>query len=305
MSIQRLERANGRNGKRAEDTANLFTGLIRTIDGEKWHKIKNNIPRIAPASFRDGTSDQLSFPFEPLEKFLLNTLAVDISLADVGTEIESPVTIVDELKIQLSDLEATISKLQVAYKASPDSELLIQMAISLSADRTKLLKAIEAEESKIVSQPTDELKEIKALLDDSHKAEARAKLQLIIRRLVKEIRMVTFGTRRSPCKAAEVQIYFRAGGIISCAICCEADRVLSNIQARNLPIVDFRAMGERLTDYLKLREQFYLATFQQFFDVRCERVKLESNGAGKIAQGKWQSQPIGDFLEGMTRLPKA
>ena len=291
LIIQRKGRAAGRNGKKAEDTANLFQGLIRTVDGEKWHKIKKNIPRIAPASFRDGTTDQLSFPFEPLENFLLNILAIDISLADIGSEVESPISLLDTLKVQLSELETKIAKLQDAYKNSPDSDLLIQMAISLSADKTKLLTAIEAEESKVVSRPVDEIAEIKSMLKDSSKPIVRAKLKLIISRLVKEIRMVVVGTRRSPCKAAELQIYFRAGGTVSCAIACEADRVLTTTKTRDFPsFVDFRMSGERLNGYLKLRERFYLATFQQYFDKRCNRPN--------------DTDPVGDFFAGFVALPK-
>ncbi len=291
LTIERKGRAAGRNGKKAEDTANLFQGLIRTVDGEKWHKIKKNIPRIAPASFRDGTTDQLSFPFEPLEKFLLNTLAVDISLADIGGEVESPVRIVDSLRIQLAELETKIAKLRIAYKNNPDSDLLIQMAISLSTDKNNLVKAIEAEESKVVSKPVDELAEIKSMLAKSDQPAVRTRLKLIIGRLVKEIRMVVFGTRRSPCKMAELQIYFRAGGVISCAIACEADRVLTTLKQRGFPIiVDFRVSGERLTQYIKLREQFYLATFQQYFDKRCNRPN--------------DSDPVGDYFEGVISLPE-
>ena len=289
LTALRQSRSGGRNGKRPEDTANIFQGLIKTLGGEKFHKIKKNIPRIAPASFRDG-SNPLSFPFDPLERFLLQVLAVDIQLSDIGLAVDSPISKSEALRSQLSAMETKLIKLQAAYKTSPDSDVLIQMILSFEADKAKLQTEINTEESKTVSQPSTELAEIKTLLAKSNESESRSKLKVIIRSLVSDIRMVIFGIKGSPLKTAEIQIYFRQGGFATCSITCEADKIISTIRTRNWSCnEDFREKSSRLTRYMEIRETFYLALYQQYFDTRCKRAN--------------NTDPVGDFISQYAHLP--
>lgn len=228
MQMLRKSRGGGRVGRNVADVANLFSGLmIEPSTGEKYHKITKHRDdaRIAPSSFRDGGMP-LSFPFNPLESFLLRVISDKISLEDIqGNAIEQPVSDVDALRGKLAETDAKIGKLNKAMLESPDITLLIEQTKLLDAKRNELREAIDTAESKIESKPAKELTEIREYMKEGD----RQKLQAGIRRLVSEIRMVITGIKNSPFKAIDCQIYFRAGGAVMVSLGCEVNRPIASV----------------------------------------------------------------------------
>ncbi len=267
VQLLRKSRGGGRVGRNVADVANLFSGLmIEPSTGEKYHKITKGESRIAPSSFRDG-GNPLSFPFAPLESFLLKVISDKISLEDIqGNAIEQPVSDVDALRGKLAETDAKIGKLNKAMLESPDITLLIEQTKLLDAKRKELREAIDAAESKIESKPAQELTDLREYI----KKGDRQKLQAVIRQLVSEIRIVISGIKNSPFKAVDCQIYFRAGGAVMVSMGCEANRPIASVGIGVEQIAPEHDMRNwpACADWIERKKKQHLLVFKMISDNR-------------------------------------
>lgn len=100
-------------GPVGDQVANLFTGILfNARDGQPFHRIVKNVPRLISASFRNGLSggDTQSIPYGLFEKIFLLVVGTELKLEDIAGNAEAIVDPEVGLNAELDEIDRKIEQ---------------------------------------------------------------------------------------------------------------------------------------------------------------------------------------------------
>lgn len=226
-------------GPTGDQVANLFTGLLRNVrDGELYHRIIKNMPRLISAAYRNGLSegDTVSFPYQPLENAFLYGMAHELKLNDLFAAEEQPVKedVLANLPAELADTEHNMAVVKQRIVSQKDVTAFLDVLAQLDAKQKRLKAEVEQERTKkadrgVEAEALNDLQALAKLWGEKggDKTHLRTKIKAKIRLLVAEMWMIVYGDKKSKFKTAQVQVFFKAGGSVIFCIVVEKNESIS------------------------------------------------------------------------------
>jgi hypothetical protein len=208
-------RAHRRSDKRAA-TRNLFTGLLKTLDGKpyNYHGSKNKTAfyeYLAPSGARLASAEYVAMPYSALERAVLNHFS-EIKAADLTTGEETKLAErLTELGGLIEEAKGKVTKFEDKIYSDPDNDTWPKLKKRAKDEADRLTAEYQKVRLSLSSPIVETATEAQSLIKAASDPEKRSRLKSKLAAWVKEIGLHVWEdvVDEQEMKVAWVQIRFK------------------------------------------------------------------------------------------------